>query len=614
MSTKISAFPAANLPLSANIVVPGVDGGVNVKFLLGQSRRRKAVFCDATYGNDSTGAVDDLTKPFATINAALDAAGNANVGVFLSRETFGAVTHDYQGSTTPNPSSKLGNNISFIGSGKPRIASDKKSLVQYSGTVIQGGFVINTSRANFEVRGCGFDAGEDWCVASNGGTAKDAFVVANIAQGTPLLMKGLEVHDIIGLCKNASAAFHAVLIEDCYRPSGSNISAYFGTHGFVSKNVGGRFSGVESFGHSTECVYVKRDSYAGCDSTVISNIVGGSWNAADTPVGIYFTTTTSSAIDGIAINNAVFRDVTYDLKMDTQSSGIHQNIRIDNLLGDLKTPKISYASVDASSVWVNGHALNEALANPNPATFANVKLSQHAEGTNGSTTFTDSSTSARTSTVSGNAQLSTARSVVGGASSMLFDGTGDYFTVPQSTDFDPGTGDFCIRFWFYPTTLTAGNAVLGKWVSGANAWLLAYGNAAPAISGTKLRFVATPAGTYNSSTYDRYANAISLTVNAWNYVVVQRLSGVISFGIGLVGGTIAWDTAPTLTGGTAVAAASLAIYAPSAVLAVGGNFSGGGAGATDGVTGNLKEVQFIREGFYDTTKAYSVPTAPHPDV
>jgi hypothetical protein len=60
--------------------------------------------------------------------------------------------------------------------------------------------------------------------------------------------------------------------------------------------------------------------------------------------------------------------------------------------------------------------------------WANVPLLLSMNGTNGSTTFTDSSTSARTVTAVGNAQISTAQSQWGGASA-LFDGNGDRLSV-----------------------------------------------------------------------------------------------------------------------------------------------------------------------------------------
>jgi hypothetical protein len=73
----------------------------------------------------------------------------------------------------------------------------------------------------------------------------------------------------------------------------------------------------------------------------------------------------------------------------------------------------------------------------------------HCDGTDGSTTFTDSCAGAtpHTMTANGNAQIDTAISKFGGAAG-LFDGTGDYVSTPDSTDWTFGTGDFTVDCWF----------------------------------------------------------------------------------------------------------------------------------------------------------------------
>ncbi len=75
-----------------------------------------------------------------------------------------------------------------------------------------------------------------------------------------------------------------------------------------------------------------------------------------------------------------------------------------------------------------------------------TKLLLHADGTDASTTFTDSSSSPKTVTANGNAQIDTAQSKFGGASG-LFDGTGDYLSSADSPDWDFSTGDWTVDFW-----------------------------------------------------------------------------------------------------------------------------------------------------------------------
>ena len=76
----------------------------------------------------------------------------------------------------------------------------------------------------------------------------------------------------------------------------------------------------------------------------------------------------------------------------------------------------------------------------------NTLLLLHCNGADTSTTFIDSSRSHKTVTPNGNSQIDTAQSKFGGASS-LFDGTGDYLSVPDSEDWNFGTGSFTFDFW-----------------------------------------------------------------------------------------------------------------------------------------------------------------------
>lgn len=75
-----------------------------------------------------------------------------------------------------------------------------------------------------------------------------------------------------------------------------------------------------------------------------------------------------------------------------------------------------------------------------------VSLLLHGNGTNGSTTITDSSLTPKTVTAVGNAQISTAQSKFGGAS-LLFNGNGDGISVTSATAFSFGTGDFTVELW-----------------------------------------------------------------------------------------------------------------------------------------------------------------------
>lgn len=89
----------------------------------------------------------------------------------------------------------------------------------------------------------------------------------------------------------------------------------------------------------------------------------------------------------------------------------------------------------------------------------------HFDGSDGSTSFVDSSSNGLSITASGNAQIDNAQSKFGGTS-LLLDGTGDYAQMPaSSTPLNVGTGDFTIDAWVR-STLTPNLRVLFKPISG----------------------------------------------------------------------------------------------------------------------------------------------------
>lgn len=104
------------------------------------------------------------------------------------------------------------------------------------------------------------------------------------------------------------------------------------------------------------------------------------------------------------------------------------------------------------------------------ASYANVVLLLHGEGANGSTTISDNAATQKTVTAVGNAAISTAQKKFG-SSSIAFDGTGDYLTVPHSTDFSIQGGTFTIEAWVRRAASGAMHYVLSKRAAAAtNGW------------------------------------------------------------------------------------------------------------------------------------------------
>jgi hypothetical protein len=98
----------------------------------------------------------------------------------------------------------------------------------------------------------------------------------------------------------------------------------------------------------------------------------------------------------------------------------------------------------------------------NPSTTAftadqYTKLLLHCDGADGGTTFTDSSNAAPRHTITAYGDVTNTRAVKKvGESSIKFDGNGDYFSVPASSDWNRGTGDWTVEAWFQNAGGTSG--------------------------------------------------------------------------------------------------------------------------------------------------------------
>lgn len=109
-----------------------------------------------------------------------------------------------------------------------------------------------------------------------------------------------------------------------------------------------------------------------------------------------------------------------------------------------------------------------------------VSLLLPMDGENGSTDFPDLSNHKHAVTAVGDAQISTAQSKFGGASA-LFDGSGDYLSVPNHAGFSFEAGDFTVETWVR-TASSDTQVMISKGWGGAGpfSWILD-------ISGKKAR-------------------------------------------------------------------------------------------------------------------------------
>jgi len=172
----------------------------------------------------------------------------------------------------------------------------------------------------------------------------------------------------------------------------------------------------------------------------------------------------------------------------------------------------------------------------NDPNYSSVSLLLNGNGTNGSTTFTDSSSYGHTVTANGNAQISTTQSKFGGAS-MYFDGSGDYLTLTNDASFVFGTGDFTVEMWVYHTS--------------QDSLKIYYDGRPPSTNGAYVALYKTSQNklALYVNTANRIVGTTSILQNAWYHIAVCRQgSSTKLFLNGIQEGSTFTDTTNYLNG------------------------------------------------------------------
>lgn len=169
--------------------------------------------------------------------------------------------------------------------------------------------------------------------------------------------------------------------------------------------------------------------------------------------------------------------------------------------------------------------------------YNNVTVLVHSNGTNGQTTFTDSSSSPKTLTRIGTTQISTAQSKFGGSS--LFNGAvnaGNSLNVANSlANILVFSGDFTVECWFYQTADTEYN------FSGLITQLNTNSRSSSSISSFELGvYTYTPTLNvfHTATTQYHIAGTVTIEYNVWNHVAVTRSGNLLKMFVnGMQSGT-----------------------------------------------------------------------------
>jgi len=225
----------------------------------------------------------------------------------------------------------------------------------------------------------------------------------------------------------------------------------------------------------------------------------------------------------------------------------------------------------------------DGVSNNDPYFSSVVLLAVNNNAANGSTTFADQSPVARTLTANGNAAYSSASAPTGMTTSMACDGTGDYISSTNSTDFDFGAGDFTVEAMVNLSS-TATQIFICKDDVTNRSWHIAW---VSSIGWQFAYWVGGVATNYRPGTG-------SVSTGTWNHIAASRNTTNLRF---YVNGTQV---------GVANNISTNTIDTKTAVQSVGA--SGAGSFGLNGYISNVR----ITKGVGRYASAFTAPTLPLP--
>jgi len=218
----------------------------------------------------------------------------------------------------------------------------------------------------------------------------------------------------------------------------------------------------------------------------------------------------------------------------SQNSEADINNTVEHRIGNQGVSTLEYFDGYMAEVhFIDGQALDHTSFGET-GTYGEWKPIAYAGsyGTNGFYLDFGNTGTKHTLTANGNAQHSTAQSKIG-SSSILFDGSGDNISLPQSSDFAFGDNDFTIEYWIRLDSVSSEMQHIGQTAGGTNTWRINSTSSRMQVyfgySGSELSY-------FNNSG----SNQIN-TADTWYHVAVVKSDSTIYMYInGATAGSGAW--------------------------------------------------------------------------
>lgn len=212
--------------------------------------------------------------------------------------------------------------------------------------------------------------------------------------------------------------------------------------------------------------------------------------------------------------------------------------------------------------------------------FNNVSLLLHMDGDGN--TFADASSNNRVISANGNITQSAIQSKFGGKSASFLNSNNNYLSVPYSSGFDFGTGDFTVEMWLYLNSITGQTSLFSA--TTPNGFSVEFQNS-------------TSIGILRAETEWRSVVSVSTPIGQWFHLAVSRASGIVRWYIN--GSKIGSDQSDSYNYSMNGGGAFIGRYGNNNI-----------AGAIDGYIDEIR----ITKGVARYTANFTPPTTAFPDA
>lgn len=352
--------------------------------------------------------------------------------------------------------------------------------------------------------------------------------------------------------------------------TGSNLSyeSTISASNFYTHNNSGRFYGSASYAATASyaAIYYSGSVVSSSYAVTASYALNGGGGGTNLVTGSTYPITSSYSINAISASYIpTSANITASLAEDSISSSYAESAKSSSyaltasyisgsggghnvvlVTGSIATQTILYDVVTGQENTITGidlslnkwsvSVLEEWEYTTGDPYYASCSLLLHCNGTNNSTTFSDSGPYNLTVTSVGGTKIASAINKFGSGSG-FFDGVNDYLSIPDHPGFNFGSGDFTVECWLYPTAHPAVVYLFGQTnASDVAPFVIALSNGRPSIA----------ASTNGSTWIVNGTLATPLTLNAWTHLAAVRYGNKWSVYVNGVENVVAPSTSGTL--------------------------------------------------------------------